>query len=275
MAELLEGVERDGDGLGVLARLAALEDVGDAGAHVALKHSQTLKKIIANFVLRKKNESIRVIIWIDLRLRLRNRTMSQATHVSSSVLSGKTGEADRNDWADKGLAVTTYVVGALFAEKKRALSELVEADMASLRAGDTPDLQCACFRRRNDADLQWGVDEPCAERLKLRQKMFRKIARERWPELEKALVSDLAHCIYDAKSAHGALTRQLAEDSAAASRIMRKQRKTIGALQHELGRLKREAHEAQDAQARTLEDARGETEALRAQMRALFLNASA
>jgi hypothetical protein len=208
--------------------------------------------------------------------------MSQATHVSSSVLSGKTDETDGNDWADKGLAVTTYVVGALFAEKKRILTEVVEAEMASLETGETPALQCACFSRSRETELpddfcsvQWGVDEPCAERLKLRQKMFRKIVRERWPELEKALIADLAHCICDAKSAHGALTRQLAEDSAAASRIMRKQRKTIGALQHELGRLKREAHEAQDAQARALEDLRGETEALRAQMRALFLNASA
>ena len=199
--------------------------------------------------------------------------MSQATHVSSSVLSGKTGEADGNDWADKGLAVTTYVVGALFAEKKRILTEAVEAEMASLDAGETPALQCACFRRSNEAELpddfcsvQWGVDEPCAERVKLRKKMFRKIARERWPELEKALVSDLAHSICDAKSAHGALTRQLAEDAAAASRIMRKQRKTIGALQHALGQAKSDAREAQDAQARALEAVRGENAALLAQL---------
>ncbi len=123
--------------------------------------------------------------------------------------------------------------------------------------------------------MQWGLEEPCAERLKLRKKMFRKIARERWPELEKALISDLAHCICDTKSAHGKLTRQLAEDSAAASRIMRKQRQKIGALQHALGQVQREAHEAQDAQARALEDARGETEVLRAQIRAQFLNACA
>ena len=199
--------------------------------------------------------------------------------MSSSVLSGKTGEADE---ADKGLAVTTYVVGALFADKKRALSELAEADLESLQAGDAPALQCACFRRRNDEELpddfcsvQWGLDEPCAERVRLRKKMFRQLARERWPALEKALISDLAHCICDAKSAHGKLTRQLAEDSSAASRIMRKQRAKIGALEHDLGRVKRETHEAQDAQARALADARGETEALRAQIRAQFLNACA
>jgi hypothetical protein len=203
--------------------------------------------------------------------------MSQITHVSSSVLSGEAGEAGEADGAEKGLAVTAYVVGALFAEKKRILTEAVEAEMASLMARDAPGLQCACFRRRNDAEVpddfcgeQWGLDEPCAEQVKLRKKMFKKIAREKWPALERGLVSDLAHCICEARDK---LTRQLAEDAAAAARIMRKQRQKIGALQHALGLAQKETalvraeeQEHYRAQARALEDARGENATLRARL---------
>jgi anti-sigma-K factor RskA len=94
-------------------------------------------------------------------------------------------EQASKDPVDKELLVVEYVVGALLADKKRKLAEMIQSDFEEL-----------------------SLEKQCAS-LKDKRLELQRLEHMRWPQLEKELVRDLARTLCESRRTHTWCAKQL------------------------------------------------------------------
>jgi len=123
-----------------------------------------------------------------------------SSHASMTSMDENLSHDD--DKPEKDLLVVEYVVGALFNDKKRALTLEIEKEFAAMstdKRAKLLDCGCGC------------VNEPCKLRAELKARYIQKLAHKIWPTLEKSLVRDIARTLCQTQRSQRWFSSELAK----------------------------------------------------------------